>query len=60
VKSFDDFNARLLSGAPITAPRLAPVPVRMPLPPALRQGSIYESQTSAKNRYFAIREDARV
>jgi hypothetical protein len=49
-----------VSGAPITVPRLAPVPVRMPLPPALRQGSIYESQTSAKNRYFAIREDARV
>ena len=60
VKDFAEFNARLVSGAPITAPRLAPVPVRMPLPPALRQGSIYESQTSAKSRYFAIRDDARV
>jgi phytanoyl-CoA hydroxylase len=60
VKDFGDFNARIVAGAPTTAPRLAPVPVRMPLPPALRQGSIYESQTSARNRYFAIREDARV
>jgi ectoine hydroxylase-related dioxygenase (phytanoyl-CoA dioxygenase family) len=60
VKSFDEFNARLVSGTPTTAPRLADVPVRMPLPPALRQGSIYESQTSAKNRYFALRENARV
>ena len=60
VKSFDDFNARLVAGAPTIAPRLADVPVRMPLPPALRQGSIYESQTSARNRYFAIREGERV
>ena len=60
VKDFADFNARLVAGAPTTAPRLADVPVRMPLPPALRQGSIYESQTSTRNRYFAVREDARV
>ena len=28
----------------------------MPLPPAPRQGSIYENQTTAKNKYFKIRE----
>jgi len=28
------------------------VPVRMPLPPAPRQGSIYENQTALKNRFF--------
>jgi len=28
------------------------VPVRMPLPPAKRQGSIYENQSSAKKSYF--------
>lgn len=59
VKDFAEFNAHLVAGAPTTAPRLAPVPVRMPLPPALRQGSIYESQTSTRNRYFAIGENAR-
>jgi len=60
IKSVDDFNARLVAGAPTIAPRLTQVPVRMPLPPAPRQGSIYENQTLAKNRYFAIGEDARV
>ena len=33
-------------------PRLAPAPVRMPLPPAARQGSLYENQKGMRNRYF--------
>ena len=33
-------------------PRLADVPVRMPLPPPLRQGSIYETQAAAGKSYF--------
>jgi phytanoyl-CoA hydroxylase len=52
VKDFDDFQSRLLAGGSIIEPRLAPVPVRMPLPPALRQGSIYETQSAAKKSYF--------
>ena len=52
VASLDDFDRRLLRGAPTLAPRLAPAPVRLPLPPALRQGSIYENQTSAARSYF--------
>jgi phytanoyl-CoA hydroxylase len=28
------------------------VPVRMPLPPAAHQGSIYENQSGAKRSYF--------
>lgn len=60
VKSIEEFDGRLLSGRPTNLPRLANVPVRMPLPPAPRQGSIYENQTSAKHRYFAMREEARV
>ena len=51
------FDARLVSGKPTIAPRLTHVPVRMPLPPAPHQGSIYENQASAKNRYFG-RKDA--
>jgi len=31
---------------------LAEVPVRMPLPPAARQGSIYETQRGATKSYF--------
>jgi ectoine hydroxylase-related dioxygenase (phytanoyl-CoA dioxygenase family) len=52
VKDFDEFNGRLLSGEVVTTPRLADVPVRMPLPPAKRQGSIYETQSASKKSYF--------
>jgi hypothetical protein len=31
---------------------MANVPVRIPLPPATRQGSIYETQSAAKKSYF--------
>jgi ectoine hydroxylase-related dioxygenase (phytanoyl-CoA dioxygenase family) len=51
------FDARLVAGAPTIAPRLSPAPVRMPLPPAPRQGSIYENQTTAKNRFFAFAKE---
>jgi phytanoyl-CoA hydroxylase len=52
VKDFDEFNSRLLAGPPVVTPRLTDVPVRMPLPPALRQGSIYETQLGATKSYF--------
>ncbi|HYB40607.1 MAG TPA: phytanoyl-CoA dioxygenase family protein [Candidatus Methylomirabilis sp.] len=48
------FDSRLVAGAPTVEPRVTPVPVRMPLPPALHQGSIYENQTDAVRRYFAV------
>jgi phytanoyl-CoA hydroxylase len=52
VKDFDEFNSRMIQGAPTTEPRVTPVPVRMPLPPALRQGSIYENQLASDQTYF--------
>jgi phytanoyl-CoA hydroxylase len=52
VRDFDEFNARLLCGDPVLAPRMTAVPVRLPLPPAVRQGSIYETQSAAKKSYF--------
>ena len=52
VKDFDEFNSRLLTGGIVLEPRLTDVPVRMPLPPAKRQGSIYETQSAAKKSYF--------
>lgn len=55
VRDLAEFDSRLVTGTPTIAPRLAPVPVRMPLPPAPHQGSIYENQTTAKNRYFGRR-----
>ena len=53
VADLADFDARLVAGAATIEPRLEQVPVRLPLPPAPHQGSIYENQTSAKSRYFA-------
>jgi phytanoyl-CoA hydroxylase len=52
VKDFDEFNSRLLAGPPVITPRLTEVPVRMPLPPAARQGSIYENQAGATKSFF--------
>ena len=59
VKDFDEFNSRLLAGPPVVTPRLTDVPVRMPLPPAPNQGSIYENQTSTRSRFFAITGEAK-
>jgi ectoine hydroxylase-related dioxygenase (phytanoyl-CoA dioxygenase family) len=53
VKDFDEFNSRLLAGDIVVTPRLTDVPVRMPLPPAKKQGSIYETQSASKKSYFA-------
>ena len=53
VKDFAEFESRLISGTgPTIVPRLAPVPVRMPLPPPKRQGSIYETQLGAPERAY--------
>jgi phytanoyl-CoA hydroxylase len=35
-------------------PRLAPAPIRLPLPPAAKQGSLYENQKGMKSRFFAM------
>ncbi len=55
----DKFNELLLAGDPTIEPRLAPVPVRLPLPPAEYQGSIYENQRASDRRYFATAATAR-
>src|ERR1700722_19749662 len=41
-------------------PRLAPAPVRLPLPPATKQGSLYENQKGMRNRYFETSSAPRV
>ena len=52
VPDLDEFNSRLLTGTPTLEPRMTAVPVRLPLPPAARQGSIYENQAGATRSYF--------
>jgi phytanoyl-CoA hydroxylase len=48
------FDALMVTGEPTLEPRLAPVPVRLPLPPATLQGSIYENQKGRRSRYFGV------
>jgi ectoine hydroxylase-related dioxygenase (phytanoyl-CoA dioxygenase family) len=52
------FDALMVAGRPTLTPRLAAVPVRLPLPPAAHQGSIYENQKGLSRRYFADIEAA--
>ena len=52
VKDFAEFDSRLLAGGSVVEPRLTQVPVRMPLPPPVRSGSIYETQSIATKAYF--------
>lgn len=53
--SWDDWHALMVSGEDTLEPRLTKVPIRLPLPPAANQGSIYENQRGLANRFF---EDA--
>jgi phytanoyl-CoA hydroxylase len=52
-EGIEAYDRLMVAGQPTLLPRLAPVPVRLPLPPASKQGSIYENQKGLKNRYFA-------
>jgi ectoine hydroxylase-related dioxygenase (phytanoyl-CoA dioxygenase family) len=57
VASFDEFNSRMVLGKPTIEPRLVSAPVRLPLPPADHQGSIYENQRGVGRRFFETHED---
>jgi ectoine hydroxylase-related dioxygenase (phytanoyl-CoA dioxygenase family) len=52
ISDYDDFKSRLLCGEETVVPRIVDCPVRMPLPPALNQGSIYENQSASAKRFF--------
>jgi ectoine hydroxylase-related dioxygenase (phytanoyl-CoA dioxygenase family) len=52
IPDWDEFNSRLLVGQPTAVPRVVDCPIRMPLPPAKHQGSIYENQTALERPYF--------
>jgi phytanoyl-CoA hydroxylase len=54
---FDEWKSLLLCGEDDpTSPRCTDVPIRLPLPAALNQGSIYENQRTLKNTYFGTAE----
>jgi ectoine hydroxylase-related dioxygenase (phytanoyl-CoA dioxygenase family) len=52
VSGWDSFNSCILRGEPTYEPRLAPIPVRIPLPSGSRTGSIYEIQTQFERSMF--------
>jgi ectoine hydroxylase-related dioxygenase (phytanoyl-CoA dioxygenase family) len=54
VQDLAAFDSLMACGTPGITPRLTPVPVRMPLPGADKQGSIYENQKGLKNRFFDV------
>ncbi|TXL74260.1 phytanoyl-CoA dioxygenase family protein [Vineibacter terrae] len=56
VANLAEFDSRMVAGERTITPRVTPVPVRMPLPPAAHQGSIYENQTGSRQRFFATAE----
>ena len=58
IDDFDDFNARMVYGEPTLMPRMENVPVRMPFPRAVHQGSIYENQRTLGGRFFVREETA--
>jgi ectoine hydroxylase-related dioxygenase (phytanoyl-CoA dioxygenase family) len=58
IPDWEKFNANIVTGEPTMEPRLTPVPVRIPLPVAPFEGSIYENQRSLGNRYFEVYEEA--
>ncbi len=54
---FEEWKALLLCGDDNPQqPRCTAVPLRLPLPASLHQGSIYENQRSLKNSYFGTAE----
>ena len=55
VQKVDDINAydeMIVAGEATLEPRMTAVPVRLALPPAPNQGSIYENQRILKHRFF--------
>jgi ectoine hydroxylase-related dioxygenase (phytanoyl-CoA dioxygenase family) len=52
VPDYQVFRSQLLCGEETIEPRMTAVPIRLPLPPAANQGSIYENQRSRRSRYF--------
>jgi hypothetical protein len=48
-----DFDDRMIAGANTIEPRMTAVPIRMPHPPPLRSGSIYENQAVRTQKFFA-------
>ena len=56
--SLEEYDSRMLCGTATITPRLAEIPVRIPLPQPEDRGSIYEIQKGLQNRGFSIYDEA--
>ncbi|MBT5264664.1 MAG: phytanoyl-CoA dioxygenase family protein [Rhodospirillaceae bacterium] len=56
--TWEEHESRVIAGKATIVPRLEPVPVRLPYPPARGQGSIYENQMAQKSRFFEFKPEA--
>ncbi|NIO41115.1 MAG: phytanoyl-CoA dioxygenase family protein [Burkholderiales bacterium] len=50
--TLEEYDSRMICGESTIEPRIERIPIRMPLPSPLAEGSIYENQTVLRNRYF--------
>ncbi|MAO56428.1 MAG: phytanoyl-CoA dioxygenase [Rhodospirillaceae bacterium] len=50
--TWDGYAKTFIQGEPTNQPRLVEAPVRLPYPEPLKGGSIYESQSVARKKYF--------
>lgn len=57
--TLEEYDARILCGDSTIAPRLEPVPVRLPIPKPKQLGSIYQVQKGMSDRSFAVIEKPR-
>lgn len=55
IGDWDEFNAMILRGEPVFEPRMENVPIRLPFPPPISSGSIYEAQQHQTNKALASR-----
>ena len=53
IGSWDDYVDTMISGEPTNQPRTVSTPIRLPFPEPEKVGSIYESQTLLKNKFFS-------
>lgn len=53
-EGIEEFDSRLLCGMPTLEPRVTPCPMRIALPDAPNQGSIYEVQKAMGKRSFEV------
>ncbi len=58
IDDWDEYNSWIVAGEATLEPRLSEAPVRLPLPPAPQQGSIYENQSTMENRFFEVYDEA--